>query len=72
MAVTQLPVFREYETLTHLLVDTEIREITSRILDVPTTRVHKPSPQKESGWLLRNRQPQGAKKNQARSVYTHT
>ncbi|MEM9499203.1 MAG: muconate/chloromuconate family cycloisomerase [Pseudomonadota bacterium] len=41
MAVTQLPVFREYETLPHLLVDTEIREITSRILDVPTTRAHK-------------------------------
>ncbi len=41
MAVTQLPVFRDYETLPHLLVDTRIREITSRIIDVPTTRAHK-------------------------------
>lgn len=41
MAVTQLPVFRDYETPPHLLVETEIREITSRILDVPTTRAHK-------------------------------
>ena len=41
MAVTQLPLVRDDETLPHLLVDTKIRQITSRILDVPTTRAHK-------------------------------